>query len=366
MNPSIIIPDFTVTSDDDQPSEPPLNRPRGVSDANLLSPTSPTAPGRLNVDLPYSPAPTDASSYDGSSIPPSPTLSNRSSVHFNTTLALRDNKPDARSGSSSLGLLTPSDITHSMGGNRTHHRKSSNATFVSSEGTEADNRDGVELDDVKSNTTSITHVDHSRPSRETRRPSVSHSDTTTTHSDPNAGKKGRKVSADDGKEKETRVELAQDENTDPTPFRFKPYELAHMLDPKDLGVLERLGGVDALLRGLGTSADRGLSNKSLDRSNTKDDVRGVGPGDGRPGAGDGASPNHEPQKDDKTVPAITLTEPGGAVQETHTEEWVEEAAFAASLATRRHIYGENVLPTRKSKSLLQLMFAALKDKVLVG
>jgi Ca2+-transporting ATPase len=40
-------------------------------------------------------------------------------------------------------------------------------------------------------------------------------------------------------------------------------------------------------------------------------------------------------------------------------------AFTASLNERRKIYGRNVLPHRPSKTLLQLMWAALKDKVLV-
>ena len=41
-------------------------------------------------------------------------------------------------------------------------------------------------------------------------------------------------------------------------------------------------------------------------------------------------------------------------------------AFNAPIDERRRVYGENVLPTRKTKSLLQLMWLALKDKVLVS
>ena len=40
-------------------------------------------------------------------------------------------------------------------------------------------------------------------------------------------------------------------------------------------------------------------------------------------------------------------------------------AFSASLEDRRRVFGENVLPSRKTKSLLSLMWLALKDKVLV-
>jgi hypothetical protein len=51
------------------------------------------------------PSPSYASSIDGGSIgaPPSPTLSTQSSVHFATSVMLRENKPG--DGASSLGLL---------------------------------------------------------------------------------------------------------------------------------------------------------------------------------------------------------------------------------------------------------------------
>ncbi|KIK34086.1 hypothetical protein CY34DRAFT_17962 [Suillus luteus UH-Slu-Lm8-n1] len=77
----------------------------------------------------HSPSPTVVSSNDGASlfVPPSPTLSTQSSVHFATSLSLRDNKPDERNGYSSLHLLgSPMDKLSA------HHRKSSNAAFASS------------------------------------------------------------------------------------------------------------------------------------------------------------------------------------------------------------------------------------------
>jgi hypothetical protein len=73
----------------------------------------------------HSPSPTVVSSNDGASFdPPSPTLFTQSSVHFTTSLSLRDNKPEERSGYSSLHLL-PDKVS-------THHRKASSATFTSS------------------------------------------------------------------------------------------------------------------------------------------------------------------------------------------------------------------------------------------
>ncbi|KAG2336210.1 hypothetical protein BDR05DRAFT_1006068 [Suillus weaverae] len=117
--------------------------------------------------------PTVVSSNDGASlfVPPSPTLSTQSSVHFATLLSLRDNKPDERNGYSSLHLLSsPMDKLSA------HHRKSSNATFASShEGhssldkTELDHTSGdygmAHLHPVRSDPTSTmpspthTHVD---------------------------------------------------------------------------------------------------------------------------------------------------------------------------------------------------------------
>ncbi|KAI3615128.1 hypothetical protein WG66_016743 [Moniliophthora roreri] len=47
-------------------------------------------------------------------------------------------------------------------------------------------------------------------------------------------------------------------DSDPAPFRFKPYTLANMLDPKSYEVLQGLGGIEGVLRGLGTDATHGL------------------------------------------------------------------------------------------------------------
>ncbi|KAJ7483301.1 E1-E2 ATPase-domain-containing protein, partial [Mycena latifolia] len=265
---------------------------------------------RGSLDLPRSPTHTD----DGASIitvPPSPTLSSHSSVHFQppTSLALRDNEPELRSPS----LLSPVD------GRNTHQRKGSNATFASvSDVTGANHasRQDEELRHVKSNTTSVTRV----ASRSVSRANAD-SDTTTAISEKGKGKK------DD--ESQGPAELATD--TDPTPFHFRSDELAMMLDPKNLDTLQSFGGVEGLLDGLGTTSDIGLGD----------------PGDGRPGAGVGASQREKGLSGEKSV------------------DWNSKAAFAASLDARRRIYGENVLPRRATKSLLQLMYTALKHKVLV-
>ncbi|KAF7330460.1 Calcium-transporting ATPase [Mycena venus] len=338
--PAIITTD--LTADDDDRAPPPLTtspvQTLSPTGPGFLSPYSPAVGPRGSLDVPSSPTHTD----DGASIitvPPSPTLSSHSSVHFHaTSLALRDNKPELRSPS----LLSPLD-----GNRNTHQRKGSNATFAS-DVTEADTspRPEEELRHVKSNTTSLTHVGSRSVSRAKR--DTADSDTATAISEKATRRKK-------GAGPQEPPEL--DTDADPTPFRFRANELAMLLDPKNLDALEDMGGIDGLLDGLGTTVDMGLGGPSLERSTTGLSSRG----DGRPGAGVGVSHRHDPEKVEEPVPAITLTDPEGE----NSTNWTSTGAFAASLDVRKHIYGENVLPHRATKSLLSLMYTALKDKVLV-
>ncbi|KAJ7052601.1 Ca-transporting ATPase [Mycena amicta] len=321
-----------ITTDLSQDASPNLTTSPLSPTTGLLSPHSPPNP-RGSLDVPSSPTHTDEWSMTA---PPSPTLSSRSSVHFNpsTSLALRDNNPQPRNPST---MLSP----------QTHQRKGSNATFATTatDATEPDHspRSEEELRHIKSNTTSVTRVGSRSASRAKR--NTTDSDTVTA------------LSSRSKKDPEPHLQLESD--TDPSPFHFRPNDLALMLDPKNLDTLEEMGGVVGLLDGLGTTPDMGLRGTSLDRIPTM--TSGQGPGDGRPGAGVGASQRHDPEKGADTVPAITLTDPEGE----KSTDWNSAAAFAASLNVRRRVYSENVLPRRKTKSLLSLMYTALKDKVLV-
>ncbi|KAJ7104244.1 calcium-transporting ATPase [Mycena belliarum] len=336
--PSIITTD--LSADDKNATPPPATSPvhqQSPTAGGLLAPHSP-AVARGSLDVPSSPTHTD----DGASIitvPPSPTLSSHSSVHFQpTSLALRDNNPQPRSPSQ---LLSPVDDRSA------HQRKGSNATWSSvSDATEADHapRPEEELGRIKTNTTGVTRVPSLSASRSKHDP-----DTPTALSEKSKGKKGAEQQESAGP-----AELSSDVN--PAPFHFRPNDLAMMLDPKNLESLEAKGGVVGLLEGLGTTAETGLGSASLARSGT-----GLSTGDGRPGAGVGASHRHDLEKGEDSVPAITLTDPSGE----KSADWDPKAAFAASLDVRRRIYGENLLPHRASKTLLQLMWAAMKDKVLI-
>ena len=112
------------------------------------------------------------------------------------------------------------------------------------------------------------------------------------------------------------------DRTDPTPFKEKPSRLAMLVDPKSLDDLEKIGGIDGLLEGLGVDGQKGLLVSAEEGSSGERGEAGV---EGRSGA-----------------------------------QW------EAGMEDRRRVYGRNELPERKSKSLLLLMWLAFKDKVLVS
>ncbi|KAF9811644.1 hypothetical protein IEO21_06493 [Rhodonia placenta] len=125
------------------------------------------------------------------------------------------------------------------------------------------------------------------------------------------------------------LDPSADEDLDVRPFEFKPHSLAGLVDPKSLDALEKVGGVKGLLRGLGTHPKHGLSARAL----------------GQPAAA--------------PKPSESATDPRS------DGDFHDGPTYDVSMDERRRIYGANVLPTRKTKSLLQLMWLALKDKVLV-
>jgi Ca2+-transporting ATPase len=370
--PTLNVRHSNVSPPPSRPSTPP-SAPRAQGDSTLLSPY-PRMQGRPSLDSrSYSPSPTVVSSNDGASSlnipPPSPTLSTQSSVHFATSVSLRENKPDERSGYSSLHLLTPSTDRVS-----THHRKASNATFTSSheghssfDDTEPDHGSGgygmVSLQPVRSDPASTvashtyTHVDtasdRSRSHHAKSDPGISDENVVAGGSPPDVNgvsdsSSSRKSDQENGVI--SKVELVQDEPVDPHPFQFKPSELASLLDPKNLEALEKLGGIEGLLGGLGTHPTRGLT------------IRGRGSSDSKRGAGVGASQRHD-RVDEHPLSTISVTASHNVSEDGIFDQ--NSNPHLASLEERRRVFGENVLPQRTSKSLLALMWLALKDKVLV-
>jgi Ca2+-transporting ATPase len=149
------------------------------------------------------------------------------------------------------------------------------------------------------------------------------------------------------------LELAQEESINPAPFRFTPLRLAHLVDPKDLETLTALGGMDGIIGGLGTHPEHGLRTTSL-----------LAAGNRPQRADRGASSNHGfKQQAESSQPAGVL--PNVMLSQLSGKEGGNDVPYSGTIDDRKHVYGVNVLPTRKSKTLLQLAAAALTDKVLV-
>jgi Ca2+-transporting ATPase len=407
-----VLLDFMASDDLDIPQIAVVGVPDDISPSSS-SPAVPS-PSVDSSRLPPSPSTTDSHAYlsptpilrsarnsldplgspthasDNSSLvpPPSPTLSAHSSgsVRWANSTILRDNNPEEHDGSSSLYLAPPS---------HGHRRKGSTGT-VSSIGSgstteqDADDNSSLRLSPLRSTHSDVTstlpsptytHVDSvsdggSRHSSVTslfkktvdrvRRPSPSPSRETDTGSDTTRNDNA------DGKRKGAELarpvvlDLKQEADLDVHPFGFKPLQLASLVDPKNLETLESMGGVRALLHGLGTHPNHGLSTES-----------------GSPIAHI-ASPDptlqsftvsHATDKD-PPKPDIMITSPAGEPQglpstaslggDVPAEFQSSEEVYRTSIEDRQRIFGQNVLPRRPSKTLLQLMWLALKDKVLVS
>ncbi|KAF8071684.1 calcium-transporting ATPase [Lyophyllum atratum] len=301
------------------------HHPTIQTDAAMLSPYAPRSPTSTAVD-------TGDDSSSVNILPPSPTASTRSSihsVHFNNSTILRDNKPEAALG---------------------HARKSSNATFTSVS----------TVPDQASTSRDVSDLDHQR---------TIGSDTTTVAEHKENGRKDKKKGKKEVEEEQTshQRELEQDRGFNPAPFAYRPYGLAHMLDPKSLDSLTAFGGIAGILAGLGTNAETGLSKDALsvnsgavahhaaNEQKAKDLAKSEKGRKKGKGAGNGESPRHDT---DAKQPLDEEPSDDGPPKP-------DANVMNASVDERRRVYGPNILPTRTSKSLLQLMWMALKDKVLV-
>ena len=297
-------PVIITTSDDSAPSPRPSTPARPTPptlnipvDAHTTPPRAIHDPTHLSPSPAYgghSPSP----SYSSALTPPSPTLTHSSSVHFSddlatpvtptkTTLALRDNDPNAASGGETLR----------------HARLSSVGTWASDFGTEETAYKGGAAEQG------------GQPSEPAKK-----------HPRWMFWKKDK----GEGEEEEKREEMAHldpdKDTTDPTPFAEKPSRLAMLVDPKSLADLEKIGGIDGLLNGLGVDKTKGLLTGA-------DEAQ--------------AAETGAPRSSDE-------------VERRSGKQW------SASMDERRRVYGPNDLPIRPSKSLLYLMWLAFKDKVLVS
>lgn len=193
----------------------------------------------------------------------------------------------------SLSLLQPETNTTGK-----HGRKLSATSLASAEGTEPDH--------------------HAQPMS----PSVMSATTTaagppTPNNQSTFDSKKKRQDDDDDEDDDPKKPAEIQDVTDPAPFQYRPKELAELAESKSLQDLHNYGGVEAILKGLGTDKAKGLSAHAL------------GEGGGEEGKSGGEGP------------------------------------YGANLADRQRVYGLNEMPKKKSKSLLQLMWLAIQDKVLV-
>ncbi|KAG0325302.1 hypothetical protein BGZ99_000818 [Dissophora globulifera] len=118
------------------------------------------------------------------------------------------------------------------------------------------------------------------------------------------------------------------------PFSFVPDELMALIDPKSPEKLEEYGGVPGLLAGLQADPVKGLSTVDQPLSAV------VSSSDEKPAP-------HE-----------------GGFQAQHTHK-LSSTSQVASIQDREQFFGRNVLPKRKPKSIFQLMWMALQEKILI-
>ncbi|KAK1225759.1 plasma membrane calcium [Marasmius sp. AFHP31] len=145
------------------------------------------------------------------------------------------------------------------------------------------------------------------------------------------------------------AELSDIQDVDPTPFRFKPDELALMFHPKSYESLEGFGGVGGIVRGLGIDPSLGLqtdddTGNNFARKGTVESHKERGGGQG-----EGTS-----VYDCGTVPSTV---------EDDEDRWDNSGALNASFVDRRRVYGENSLPVRKVRRLYDHMALAMWDNI---
>ncbi|CAG8470029.1 4094_t:CDS:2 [Funneliformis mosseae] len=127
----------------------------------------------------------------------------------------------------------------------------------------------------------------------------------------------------------------------PSPFAFTPTQLYRLIDPKNLSLLKSYGGIDGLIKGLHTDPQTGLSRDEstpLKQISFKDITKEL-PEDG------------------------SVIENEDNAQQTLVVGQIPEEG--APFYQRIKAFGTNLLPEKKPKTIFQLMWIAMQEKVLI-
>jgi P-type Ca2+ transporter type 2C len=152
------------------------------------------------------------------------------------------------------------------------------------------------------------------------------------------------------------------------PFAFTPIQVGELLyDPKNLAALRAMGGLLGLTRGLRTDVNMGLSPDEdvLEGQVTLEGVWNELE-DHQDSAFDGNPIVATHFNDDARESHAELTNNGSAIAADQRALLSANSKRHLKLFTdRRRVFGENVIPVRPQKSIFELMWIALHDKVLV-
>ncbi|ROT36385.1 calcium-transporting ATPase [Sodiomyces alkalinus F11] len=136
------------------------------------------------------------------------------------------------------------------------------------------------------------------------------------------------------------------------PFAFSPCHLSKLVDPKSIDALAALGGLAGLEKGLRTDRKAGLSIDEIEipKPITFEEATAAAP-DSQSSTNNSDSPD-----------AATLAD---RVEDGDRPDSPNGKGSSLPFTDRKRVYGTNSLPERKSKSLLELAWIALQDRVLI-
>ncbi|KAI7875652.1 PMCA-type calcium-translocating P-type ATPase [Lichtheimia hyalospora FSU 10163] len=129
-------------------------------------------------------------------------------------------------------------------------------------------------------------------------------------------------------------------------FAFVPSQLSALMDPKNLPLLHAFGGLQGVAKGLHVDLQTGLvPNQKIQNHVTMNDLQ--------PASTTSNSGPPEPRIRHRSMTVLST-----ATGATRTEP-------ATAFPQRVAVFGDNVLPEVKAKSIFQLMWMAFQDKTLI-